>query len=114
GEWVAGEVVGGGRDGIGGDDQIAVADVDDGGVLAHARSHHDVGIARRVFVENGLQQIAGKLPEWQRRHRARSIPWCRGAPSSSACRTSVRAAMVPASPPWRPPCVPPPPLRSPT
>ena len=67
---VPAELVGRERDGIARDDQVAIADVDDGGVLADARPHDHPRIARRVLVENRLQQIAGKLPEWQARHRA--------------------------------------------
>jgi hypothetical protein len=64
------ELVGRERDRIAGDDKIPIADVDDRGVLADARPHDHPRIARRVLVENRLQQIAGKLPEWQARHCA--------------------------------------------
>ena len=71
---VPAQVVGGKGDGIGGGDQVAIAEVDHGGVLAHAWPHDHPGIVAGLLVEDRLQQITGKLTDRQERHRARSIP----------------------------------------
>ena len=39
------DVIGGERDGIGRDDEISVADVDDGRVLANLRADHEARVA---------------------------------------------------------------------
>jgi len=67
---VPAELVGGERDRIRAGHQIAVAEIDDGRVLPHARPHDHPGVAGHVLVEDGLQQMAGQLADWQERHRA--------------------------------------------
>src|SRR5207247_1113622 len=71
-------------------------------VLADARPHDHPRIARRVLVENRLQQIAGKLPEWQARQRAqytvvppRPIGAC--GPNLRRGRDAARLARLPAA-----------------
>ena len=63
------EIVGRERDGIGGSHEIAIAEIDDGGVLAQARADDHTRIVRHVLVEDGLQQVGGQLARWQERHR---------------------------------------------
>jgi len=69
-ERVPAQVVGGEGDRVRGGDEVAVAEVDDGGVLAHPRPHDHAWIAADVLVEDRLQQVGGELPDWQDRHRA--------------------------------------------
>ena len=67
---VPAQLVSGEGDRIGGGHEIAIAEVDDGGVLAHPRPHEHPRIMARVLVENGLQQIGRQLAGGQKRHRA--------------------------------------------
>ena len=60
--------VGGERDRIRRRDQVAITQVDDGGVLSDARADDDAGIPDGVLVEDRLQRLGTELPDWQDAH----------------------------------------------
>jgi len=70
---VPAHLVGGKGDGIGRGDEIAVAHVEHGGILAHLRSHDHARVGRHVFGEQSLEQLGGELAHGEKRHGLRSI-----------------------------------------
>jgi len=70
---VPAHLVGGEGDGIGRRHEIAIAHVQDGGVLADLRAHDHSRIGADVLAEESLEELGGKLAHGQRRHDPRSI-----------------------------------------
>lgn len=60
-------------DGIGRGDEVAVAHVEDGSVLAYLGPHDHARVVRRVLAEESLEQLGPQFAYRQRRHGLRSI-----------------------------------------
>ena len=70
---VPAHLVGGEGNGIGGGDEVTIAHVQHGGILAHLRPDHHAWISRDVLAEEALEELGGQLAHGQRRHGPRSI-----------------------------------------
>jgi hypothetical protein len=70
---VPAHLVGGEGDGIGSGDEVAIAHVQNGGILAHLWSDHYAWIGGDVLGKEALEELGGQLAHGQRRHGPRSI-----------------------------------------
>ena len=62
---VSPDVIGGERDGIGRDDEISVADVDDGRVLANLRANQEARIAPGNIAKQRSQVLDWQFADWK-------------------------------------------------